>query len=108
MYDHIQGLGWFVRRARDPERLAAFYQEALGLPVLRRSANSVSLWMGETAVLEIAEGGHAAPAYTNRNQATCYPVFRVYNFGRILERVRAPESSPAICGPISPTCWIRR
>src|SRR5262245_27196624 len=89
MYEHIQGLGWFVRRSPEPGRLGAFYHETLGLPILRSSKGSVSLWTGETSVLEIAYGGRAAPSFANRNEATCYPVYRCYHFDSVLERVRA-------------------
>jgi predicted enzyme related to lactoylglutathione lyase len=89
MHEHIQGLGWFVRRSPDPHRLAAFYHDTLRFPILRSSRDSISLWTGETSVLEITAGGRAGASYANRNEATCYPVYRCYQFESVFERVRA-------------------
>src|SRR5690349_20487892 len=92
MTEHIQNLGWFIRRSPGPARLAAFYNEAIGLPILRRSADSVSLWIGETTVMEILPGDAASAAYADRNQARCYPIFRCYDFERLWERVGSSEA----------------
>src|SRR4051812_16787297 len=89
MPEFIQSLGCFVRRSAQPDRLAAFYQEALRLPGLRRSTDSTTFWAGETTGIEIAKGGSAQAAYGDRNQAPCYPVFRVYRLNDLAARLKA-------------------
>jgi predicted enzyme related to lactoylglutathione lyase len=81
-------LGWFVRRAADPEQLGAFYEQVVGLPVLRRYGATRMLWSGETTCLEIAEGGTVPPRYTDRAQAPCFPIFRVHDIDGEIDRLR--------------------
>jgi predicted enzyme related to lactoylglutathione lyase len=82
------GLGWFVRRTADAARLAAFYQQVVGLPLLRQN-DGASFWIGETVVFEVATGGQPTPRYRDRSEAPCVPVFRVTALARVVERLRA-------------------
>jgi predicted enzyme related to lactoylglutathione lyase len=81
----IQGLGWLVRRTDDPEGLAAFYRDVIGLPVLRTHGATTVFWCGETVVMGINSGGRPQPRYTDRGEAPFMPIFRV----RSMERTRA-------------------
>ncbi|MCS6802911.1 MAG: VOC family protein [Chloroflexota bacterium] len=88
MRDPIIGLGWFVRRTHDVERLAAFFRDTVGLPVLREQGEAVQFWAGEATVFEIAPGGQPNPAYTDRAQAPCVPIFRVHGIRGTIQRLR--------------------
>lgn len=72
-----QGLGWFLRRTRDPIALAKFYETALGLPRLRSwdvpESAGVMLWCGEVGVLELNRISEDI-AFTPE-QSPCTPVF---------------------------------
>lgn len=81
----IQGLGWLVRRTDDPQGLAAFYRDVIGLPVLRTHGATTVFWCGETVVMGINSGGRPQPRYTDRSEAPFMPIFRV----RSMERTRA-------------------
>jgi predicted enzyme related to lactoylglutathione lyase len=81
----IQGLGWLVRRTDDPEGLAAFYRDVIGLPVLRTHGATTVFWCGETVVMGINGGGRPQPRYIDRSEAPFMPIFRV----RSMERTRA-------------------
>src|SRR5262245_46894669 len=51
MRPEILGLGWFVRRSPDAERLVAFYRDVIGFPILRRHGSMTAFWTGETVAL---------------------------------------------------------
>jgi predicted enzyme related to lactoylglutathione lyase len=101
MSQFIQNLGWFIRRSPNPERLASFYHEALQLPILRQTPSSVSLWGGETTVIDILRGDAPSAAYADRNQARCYPVWRCYNYDRVFDRLQ-PHGAKIIAGSYGP------
>lgn len=90
MTDLIQGLGWFLRRTQDPISLAKFYQEALGLPLLRSwctdEYSGAMMWAGDVCVMEtnlINEQPSTTP-----EQSQCIPVFRTYNLTGSTKRVQ--------------------
>jgi predicted enzyme related to lactoylglutathione lyase len=89
MRANVQGLGWYVRRSADPAKLAVFYRDVFGLPVLRSSPTVTMFWAGETSVFEINMGGSPQPAYTDRSQAPCAPIFRVHGFESTMARLKA-------------------
>lgn len=77
----VQGLGWFLRRTKEPVRLGAFYTESLGLPRLRSwqldEHAGAMLWAGQVGVLEtnvLAESAICDPG-----QSQCIPIFRTYD-----------------------------
>lgn len=84
----IQGLGWLVRRTDDPEGLAAFYRDVIGLPVLRTHGSTTVFWCGETVVMGINSGGRPQPRYSDRSEAPFMPVFRVRSMERTHARLR--------------------
>jgi predicted enzyme related to lactoylglutathione lyase len=88
MRDTIIGLGWFVRRTSDVERLASFFRDVVGLPVLREIGPSVHFWAGEATVFELAPGGRPNPDYTDRAQAPSVPIFRVHGIRGTIRRLR--------------------
>ena len=88
MRETIIGLGWFVRRTSDVERLATFFRDVVGLPVLREIGPSVHFWAGEATVFELAPGGQPNPEYTDRSQAPSVPIFRVHGIRGTIQRLR--------------------
>lgn len=93
----IQGIGWFLRRSRDPIRLGAFYERALGLPRLRswdtQDSTGVMLWAGHTAVLETNR--LSAQSVVNQTASQLIPVFRTEDLGHA-ERDLAEAGSQAV------------
>lgn len=84
----VQGLGWFLRRTRDPFALASFYERALGLPRLLdwklEDSNGVMLWCGEFGVLELNE---THPDLTFQpERSPCTPIFRTRDLERSNQR----------------------
>lgn len=84
----IQGLGWLVRRTADPQGLAAFYRDVIGLPVLRTHGATTVFWCGETVVMGINGGGRPQRRYGDRSEAPFMPVFRVTSMERTATRLR--------------------
>lgn len=72
-----QGLGWFLRRTRDPIALTGFYESALGLPRLRSwdvpETAGVMLWCGDVGVLELNRISEDIAFVPERSP--CTPVF---------------------------------
>lgn len=88
----VQGLGWYVVRAKDPVPLIRFYRDALGLGQLRgREAPadqaSAMLWAGGTTVFEPNRGGRGEQ-YASVTVTPFVPVFRSRAMDRTLERLR--------------------
>jgi len=85
----IQGLGWFMRRTRDPIALASFYEKALGLPRLRSWQTDelcgVMLWAGEVGVLETNLLNPQADG--SPEDTSCIPVFRSDNLAASSDRL---------------------
>ncbi len=88
MLEGIQGLGWLVRRTDDPQGLAAFYRDVIGLPVLRTHGATTVFWCGETVVMGINSGGRPQPRYADRSEAPFMPIFRVRSMERTAARLR--------------------
>jgi catechol-2,3-dioxygenase len=88
----IQELGWILRRARDPERLAAFYEGALGLKRVGEEDGAIMLDAGDNFILEIAGGGAplAPPVHDRSEIANCF-VFRIDDFDETERLVRQAE-----------------
>lgn len=88
MKNGIQGLGWILRRTPNIPRLAAFYRDVVGLPVLRDSETAVVLSLGETVVMEIGQGPIENPDYTDRAESPCTIVFRIDSFDAVIAKLR--------------------
>ncbi|MCS7001433.1 MAG: VOC family protein [Dehalococcoidia bacterium] len=86
---YVEGLGWFVRRAPDPEPVIAFFREVVGLPVIRETGRSTMFWAGETTVFEVGYGGQPNPPYTDRAQAPVTPIWRCANIQATIDRLTA-------------------
>jgi predicted enzyme related to lactoylglutathione lyase len=84
----IQGLGWLVRRTDDPQGLAAFYRDVIGLPLLRTHGTTTVFWCGETVVMGINSGGRPQPRYSDRSEAPSMPIFRVHSMERTTMQLR--------------------
>ncbi|MFN8533437.1 MAG: VOC family protein [Dehalococcoidia bacterium] len=89
MQSNIIGVGWFVRRTDDIPALAAFFRDVVGLPVLREHGTNVQFWAGEATVFELTTGGRPQPAYSDRAEAPCVPIFRVHGIVDTIARLRA-------------------
>lgn len=89
MSEHIQGLGWFLRRTTDPLKLGQFYVEALGLPRLRSWQTETlagdMLWAGGVCVFEVNLVNDTPQLSSADSQ--CIPVFRSYNLRESMVRV---------------------
>lgn len=72
-----QGLGWFLRRSRNPGQLGQFYERGLGLPRMRSwdmpQTAGVMLWCGDVGVVELNRLD--ARTELNPSQSPCLPVF---------------------------------
>lgn len=88
MRERLIGLGWFVRRTSDVPRLARFFRDVVGLPVLREHGDFAQFWAGEATVFELALGGQPNPDYTDRAQAPSVPIFRVHGIRGTIQRLR--------------------
>ncbi len=84
----IQGLGWLVRRTDDPQGLAAFYSDVIGLPLLRTHGTTTVFWCGETVVMGINSGGRPQPRYSDRSEAPSMPIFRVHSMEHTTMQLR--------------------
>lgn len=77
----IQGLGWFLRRTRDPIALGKFYEAALGLPLLRSwqvdEHAGAMMWAGGVCVFETNVLDQTSEMLIEPGQ--CKPVFRTYD-----------------------------
>lgn len=73
-----QGLGWFLRRTKDPINSAKFYEEGLGLPRLRSwdvpDSTGVMLWCGEVGVFELNRISEDVPY--SPGDTPCVPIFK--------------------------------
>lgn len=73
-----QGLGWFLRRTRDPIASSKFYEEGLGLPRLRSwdvpESTGVMLWCGEVGVFELNRISEDVPY--SPGDTPCMPIFK--------------------------------
>ena len=87
---NFMGLGWYMRRTEDAARLAAFYGDVLGLPLLRGMQPVFMFWAGETLVFELKSDEAPGPAREeNPESASCTPVFRTEDLGGLLARLKA-------------------
>lgn len=91
MNDHIQMLGWVVRRTRDPIPQGEFYRDVLGLPELRRrdtdKARNIMVWMGNYSGLETIWLGNPHPPVAKIEDAEVIPIFRVRNLEAVKTRL---------------------
>ena len=81
----LVNLGRLEYRTGDPDRVAAFYRDILGLePIAPSQADHLN--MGDGAVLAVMSGDTAAPPkVADREDATMVPVFRLYGYDSYVE-----------------------
>jgi catechol 2,3-dioxygenase-like lactoylglutathione lyase family enzyme len=87
---NLRGLGIIVLRARDPERLAAYYS-ALGFQEAARGS-VIGMWAGNGMVLEIGQLADTAPHSplpTTRQEARHTTVVGVHNLDNVIAAARA-------------------
>lgn len=91
MSEHIQSLGWIVRRTEDPMPQGAFYRDVLGLPQLRIRDNergrNIMVWTGMYSVMETIWQGQRHPPVRHAEDSEVVPVFRVRDMGSVLARL---------------------
>lgn len=97
---NLQSLAWWMRRTtgRTIAQLMPYYQEVLGLPLIRAWENDlVLLWAGEDQVFEVKTDDNPARVQSDPASAALVPVFRVHDLarwrGRMAERGFAPASA---------------
>ena len=74
-------LGRLEMRVPDPESVATFYRETLGLKVRGISEQTTTVDMGDGATLEIKSGGRPETIkISDREDAAMVPVFRLYDY----------------------------
>ena len=96
-YDNLMGFGWYMRRTADAERLAEFYGEVLGLPLIRGRQPVFMFWAGEDLVFELKSD--EAPVDLRHNDpatAPCVPVFRVHDLPALLRSMHALRAGGAL------------
>ncbi|WP_205666130.1 VOC family protein [Aquabacter cavernae] len=81
-------MGAVVLRSRDPDRLAPFYEQAVGLRVMARDADRLVLGAGLLPLVEIRRDAAAAPA-DRRAPGLFHLAVRVPNRRALAERVMA-------------------
>jgi predicted enzyme related to lactoylglutathione lyase len=79
----VQGLGWFVRRtAKDPFKLADFYESAFGMRTVRPPAppplRNKMLWSGDILMFELS--ARETDAEGDERIADMTPILRARNF----------------------------
>lgn len=90
MVSEIMSFGWYMRRTEDAERLAQFYRDVLGLPLLRGQQPVFMFWAGETLVFELkSDEAPVNHRETDPHTAPCVPVFLVHRLDRLLKRLTA-------------------
>lgn len=78
---YMQDIGAVQLRVEDPQRLAEFYAEMLGLDVLDQRANgTVVMHMGGTAMLELLPGGTRRSPPKDRVDITDVWILRIYDY----------------------------
>lgn len=88
MDNGIMSLGWYMRRTEDAERLADFYGNILGLPLLRGQQPVFMFWAGESLVFELkSDEAPVNHRETDPETAPCIPIFRVHSMSSLLHRL---------------------
>lgn len=91
MSNHIQSLGWVVRRTEDPMPPGEFYRDAVGLTEVRRrntdKARNIMLWAGMFTSFETIWQGHPHPPVEKIEDAEVIPIFRVRDFDAVRKRL---------------------
>jgi predicted enzyme related to lactoylglutathione lyase len=77
MPEGVQEIGWLVRRVADVAAMTKFYRDALGLKQLADDAGHARFDLGDNVILELAPGGAARPAPTDRYLGTSAILMRV-------------------------------
>lgn len=105
MSDHIQCLGWIVRRTEDPMPPGEFYRDVIGLPEVRRRdtdrARNIMVWSGMYSVIETMWQGKPHPPVKTIEDAAVVPIFRVRDFDSVHTRIveagapSVPSNAPA-------------
>ena len=93
----IQSLGWWMRRttARKMAELSPYYQQILGLPLVRAWENDlVLLWAGEDLIFEVKTDDHPARAQADAGSAAMLPVFRVHDLAKWRARMASFGLAP--------------
>ncbi|WP_439486879.1 VOC family protein [Blastomonas fulva] len=93
----IQSLGWWMRRptGRRMAELSPYYQQTLGLPLVRAWANDlVLLWAGEDLIFEVKTDDNPARPQSDPATAAMLPVFRVHDLAAWRARMERLGYSP--------------
>lgn len=79
----FQELGWVVRRVADMDKMTTFYRDVVGLTPIGEEGDHVLFDAGDNIIFELAPGGTAKAAPTDRQQAASATLFRVDDIARL-------------------------
>ena len=99
MKENIQTLGWWMRRTTGitMERIAPFYENAIGLPRVRGYGDYLILvWAGEDLIFEVKTDNHPARDGSDPASAACIPVFRTHDMAKTKARMKSHGYRPAL------------
>lgn len=99
----VQELGWVVRRVADLAAMTAFYRDVVGLSPIGEEDGHVLFDLGDNSILELAAGGVASPAPTDRYHAPSAFILRVSDIEAVRAAVRA--SAGTIVNEKIPLHW---
>lgn len=86
--DGVQDIGWLRMHVADPQALAPFYTQTVGMDLLENNgAEGVSLHMGSTTTLELKPGGKSRPTPGDRKELPDVWIFRGYGFDGFTQKM---------------------
>jgi len=76
----LQDIGWLRLHVADPDKIAAFYNNEVGLDLLENNGSSgLTLHLGGPAALEICPGGKSRPVPADRKEVPDVWILRGYD-----------------------------
>lgn len=90
MQNNFQAMGIFLRFAATTSTSKAFFEQLVGLPLIRKTQNADIYWGGEASIFEViyASGKDVVPEL-DPEAATALPIFRVHGLDALLARLAA-------------------
>lgn len=88
LHGNIQDIGWLRMNVKDPQILAEFYNEVVGLDILNNRDNTVTLHLGGTLSLELMPGGKDRLKPTDRKQVPDVWILRGYQISKFNDKMK--------------------
>lgn len=89
--NNLMTMGWYMRRTADSHTLGDFYQDVVGIPILRggRPWPVTMFWAGEAIVFELKSDEEPMPERDqDPSSAPCTPIFRVHGLDGLVARLK--------------------